>query len=98
VPEGFSQREIARRAPGSSFSVIRVLLGGNLTRMPAHAKVWGFADLVSYLSDVMNAVADAGANIDMPATPERVWRALSSGGLRGPKLVYLHTSGLAFRP
>jgi hypothetical protein len=24
----------------------------------------------------MNAIADAGANIDMPATPERVWRAL----------------------
>jgi hypothetical protein len=24
----------------------------------------------------MNAVADAGAKIDMPATPERVWRAL----------------------
>jgi len=29
---------------------------------------------------VMNAVSDAGANIDMPATPERVWRALSAHG------------------
>jgi hypothetical protein len=28
----------------------------------------------------MNAVADAGANIDMPATPERVWRALNAYG------------------
>jgi hypothetical protein len=26
----------------------------------------------------MNAIADAGANIDMPATPERVWRALQA--------------------
>ena len=32
------------------------------------------------LAAVMNAVADAGANIDMPATPERVWRALSAHG------------------
>src|SRR5215467_2607716 len=27
---------------------------------------------------VMNAVADAGANINIPATPERMWRELSA--------------------
>jgi hypothetical protein len=38
------------------------------------------AGTTASLAAVMNAVADAGANIDMPATPERVWRALSAHG------------------
>src|SRR5277367_1168177 len=38
----------------------------------------GEAGTTASLAAVMNAVADAGANIDMPATPERVWRALSA--------------------
>ena len=50
---------------------------------PPHAlgvKGVGEAGTTASLAAVMNAVADAGANIDMPATPERVWRALSAHG------------------
>ncbi|HTQ34724.1 MAG TPA: molybdopterin cofactor-binding domain-containing protein, partial [Stellaceae bacterium] len=38
----------------------------------------GEAGTTASLAAVMNAVADAGANIDMPATPERVWWALQT--------------------
>jgi carbon-monoxide dehydrogenase large subunit len=41
----------------------------------------GEAGTTAALAAVMNAVADAlppGAEIDMPATPERVWRALTA--------------------
>ena len=43
---------------------------------PLGVKGVGEAGTTASLAAVMNAVADAGANIDMPATPERVWRAL----------------------
>ncbi|MBV9555207.1 MAG: xanthine dehydrogenase family protein molybdopterin-binding subunit [Alphaproteobacteria bacterium] len=43
---------------------------------PLGVKGVGEAGTTASLAAVMNAVADAGAVIDMPATPERVWRAL----------------------
>ncbi|MGH7089725.1 MAG: xanthine dehydrogenase family protein molybdopterin-binding subunit, partial [Stellaceae bacterium] len=44
---------------------------------PLGAKGAGEAGTVGALPAVMNAVIDAlGVTIDMPATPERVWRAL----------------------
>ncbi len=51
---------------------------------PLGVKGAGEAGTVGALPAVMNAVADAlaqrgAAPIDMPATPERVWRALNSG-------------------
>ena len=46
------------------------------TTNPLGVKGVGEAGTTASLAAVMNAVADAGANIDMPATPERVWRAL----------------------
>jgi aerobic carbon-monoxide dehydrogenase large subunit len=52
------------------------------TTNPLGVKGVGEAGTTASLAAVMNAVADAGANIDMPATPERVWRALN-GGTRG---------------
>jgi carbon-monoxide dehydrogenase large subunit len=48
-------------------------------RNPLGVKGVGEAGTTASLAAVMNAVADAlppGATIDMPATPERVWRAL----------------------
>jgi carbon-monoxide dehydrogenase large subunit len=50
------------------------------TTNPLGVKGVGEAGTTASLAAVMNAVADAGANIDMPATPERVWRALSAHG------------------
>ena len=47
-------------------------------RLDPRVKGVGEAGTTASLAAVMNAVADAGANIDMPATPERVWRALSA--------------------
>jgi aerobic carbon-monoxide dehydrogenase large subunit len=47
------------------------------TTNPLGVKGVGEAGTTASLAAVMNAVADAGANIDMPATPERVWRALN---------------------
>ena len=44
----------------------------------AGVKGGGEAGTTASRAAVMNAVADAGANIDMPATPERVWRALNT--------------------
>jgi len=52
------------------------------TTNPLGVKGVGEAGTTASLAAVMNAVADAlppGARIDMPATPERVWRALSGG-------------------
>ena len=46
------------------------------TTNPLGVKGVGEAGTTASLAAVMNAIADAGANIDMPATPERVWRAL----------------------
>jgi carbon-monoxide dehydrogenase large subunit len=46
------------------------------TTNPLGVKGVGEAGTTASLAAVMNAVADAGAEIDMPATPERVWRAL----------------------
>jgi carbon-monoxide dehydrogenase large subunit len=46
------------------------------TTNPLGVKGVGEAGTTASLAAVMNAVADAGADIDMPATPERVWRAL----------------------
>jgi len=47
------------------------------TTNPLGVKGVGEAGTTASLAAVMNAVADAGAAIDMPATPERVWRALN---------------------
>jgi carbon-monoxide dehydrogenase large subunit len=47
------------------------------TTNPLGVKGVGEAGTTASLAAVMNAIADAGANIDMPATPERVWRALN---------------------
>ncbi|MGH7093437.1 MAG: xanthine dehydrogenase family protein molybdopterin-binding subunit, partial [Stellaceae bacterium] len=50
-------------------------------RNPLGVKGVGEAGTTAALAAVMNAVADAlppGAQIDMPATPEAVWRALGS--------------------
>ena len=55
------------------------------TTNPLGVKGVGEAGTTASLAAVMNALADAGANIDMPATPERVWRALranENGGTR----------------
>jgi carbon-monoxide dehydrogenase large subunit len=49
------------------------------TTNPLGVKGVGEAGTTASLAAVMNAVADAGANVDMPATPERVWRALRGG-------------------
>ncbi|HXC30213.1 MAG TPA: xanthine dehydrogenase family protein molybdopterin-binding subunit [Stellaceae bacterium] len=46
------------------------------TTNPLGVKGVGEAGTTASLAAVMNAVADAGADIDMPASPERVWRAL----------------------
>jgi carbon-monoxide dehydrogenase large subunit len=46
------------------------------TTNPLGVKGVGEAGTTASLAAVMNAIADAGANIDMPATSERVWRAL----------------------
>ncbi len=46
------------------------------TTNPLGVKGVGEAGTTASLAAVMNAVADAGATVDMPATPERVWRAL----------------------
>ena len=48
------------------------------TTNPLGVKGVGEAGTTASLAAVMNAIANAGANIDMPATPERVWRALHS--------------------
>jgi carbon-monoxide dehydrogenase large subunit len=48
------------------------------TTNPLGVKGVGEAGTTASLAAVMNAVADAGANIDMPAAPERVWRALNT--------------------
>jgi aerobic carbon-monoxide dehydrogenase large subunit len=46
---------------------------------------WGEAGTIGAPGAIMNAVVDALAplgivDIDMPATSERVWRAMASGG------------------
>jgi aerobic carbon-monoxide dehydrogenase large subunit len=48
------------------------------TTNPLGVKGVGEAGTTASLAAVMNAVADAGADIDMPATAERVWRALQA--------------------
>ena len=60
-------------------------LGANSTPTPKNplgVKGVGEAGTTASLAAVMNAVADAGAVIDMPATPERVWRGLRNSGER----------------
>ncbi|HEV2189634.1 MAG TPA: xanthine dehydrogenase family protein molybdopterin-binding subunit [Stellaceae bacterium] len=53
------------------------------TTNPLGVKGVGEAGTTASLAAVMNAVADAGANVDMPATPERVWRALQANSHGG---------------
>ena len=56
------------------------------TTNPLGVKGVGEAGTTASLAAVMNAVADAlppGAKIDMPATPEAVWRALDQPYPRG---------------
>jgi carbon-monoxide dehydrogenase large subunit len=57
------------------------------TTNPLGVKGVGEAGTTASLAAVMNAIADAGANIDMPATPARVWRALQSGQRGGTYFV-----------
>ncbi len=58
--------------------IVSLLHPVRCTTNPLGVKGVGEAGTTASLAAVMNAVADAGANIDMPATPERVWRALSA--------------------
>jgi carbon-monoxide dehydrogenase large subunit len=60
--------------------IVSLLHPVRCTTNPLGVKGVGEAGTTASLAAVMNAVADAGANIDMPATPERVWRALSAHG------------------
>ena len=60
--------------------IVSLLHPVRCTTNPLGVKGVGEAGTTASLAAVMNAVADAGANIDMPATPERVWRALSAYG------------------
>ena len=60
--------------------IVSLLHPVRCTTNPLGVKGVGEAGTTASLAAVMNAVADAGANIDMPATPERVWRALSIHG------------------
>ena len=60
--------------------IVSLLHPVRCTTNPLGVKGVGEAGTTASLAPVMNAVADAGANIDMPATPERVWRALSAHG------------------
>jgi aerobic carbon-monoxide dehydrogenase large subunit len=62
--------------------IVSLLHPVRCTTNPLGVKGVGEAGTTASLAAVMNAVADAGANIDMPATPERVWRALSANGGR----------------
>jgi carbon-monoxide dehydrogenase large subunit len=62
--------------------IVSLLHPVRCTTNPLGVKGIGEAGTTASLAAVMNAVADAGANIDMPATPERVWRALSTHGGR----------------
>jgi aerobic carbon-monoxide dehydrogenase large subunit len=50
------------------------------TTNPLGVKGVGEAGTTASLAAVMNAIADAGAEIDMPATAERIWRALQRQG------------------
>ena len=55
------------------------------TTNPLGAKGVGEAGAVASLAAIMNAIADAvpaAANMDMPATAEKVWRACRDGGAR----------------
>jgi carbon-monoxide dehydrogenase large subunit len=56
------------------------------TTNPLGVKGVGEAGTTASLAAVMNAVADAGADIDMPATPERVWRALQANANGGKRI------------
>jgi carbon-monoxide dehydrogenase large subunit len=58
--------------------IVSLLHPVRCTTNPLGVKGVGEAGTTASLAAVMNAVADAGANIDMPATPERVWRVLSA--------------------
>src|SRR5215469_9611686 len=60
--------------------IVSLLHPVRFTTNPLGVKGVGEAGTTASLAAVMNAVVDAGANIDMPATPERVWRALSAHG------------------
>ncbi len=58
---------------------------------PLGAKGCGEAGTIGAPGAIMNAVVDALAplgivDIDMPATPERVWRAMANGGKSQPAL------------
>jgi carbon-monoxide dehydrogenase large subunit len=58
------------------------------TTNPLGVKGVGEAGTTAALAATMNAIADAipgpaGAKMDMPATPEKVWRACRESGLRG---------------
>src|SRR5579884_813761 len=62
--------------------IVSLLHPVRCTTNPLGVKGVGEAGTTASLAAVMNAVADAGANIDMPATPERVWRALEATSRR----------------
>jgi carbon-monoxide dehydrogenase large subunit len=62
------------------------------TTNPLGVKGVGEAATIGSLAAIMNAVADAvpngaGARLDMPATPEKVWRACRDGVARSDKPV-----------
>jgi len=65
--------------PGITSELHPVLCATN----PLGVKGVGEAGTTASLAAVMNAVADAGASVDMPATPERVWRALQTNSKGG---------------
>ena len=55
------------------------------TTNPLGVKGVGEAGTTGSLAAVMNAIADAipggaGAHLDMPATPEKIWRACQEAG------------------
>jgi hypothetical protein len=80
---GGLEREVTtsvEKSPLRSTEFVSLLLPVRCTTNPLGVKGVGEAGTTASLAAVMNAVADAGANIDMPATPERVWRALSAHG------------------
>ena len=61
------------------------------TTNPLGVKGAGEAGTTAAIAAVMNAIADAipggaGANLDMPATPEKLWRACQAAGASAPAI------------
>lgn len=59
-------------------------LGVSNPNNPLGVKGCGEAGTIGAMPSIMNAIVDAldGAQIEMPATPEKVWRALQAGAMR----------------